>query len=466
MAVGDEEGWVHLFDTDPKAAFTPHLRFRCHHNAIMDLQFSSDDKYLATASGDQSAQIIDMITQQCIAVLANHTSSVKQVCFQPEDDNIIATSSRDGTVRLWDLRCSGNSNIAITACGTAPYASSIRTITGAHADILPATPPSNSRLGYDLLSALIEYAQVLTSTSERKIESARRGDISITSLSFLGPGREHLLLTASDASSCVKLWDIRGRYSRKGPSIPVSTTRHPESHERHRHFAINSLTLNTDFSRLYALSKDNTVYAYSTSHLILGHAPELAVSECSRQKHMATNKEGLGPLYGFRHQNFHAGSFYVKSALRKSRGDQTELLAVGSTDGCPVLFPTDERFLRSSRCSDNTGCLPSWSPPSGRPGLRSSGFSSARSSSSFSSFIKDTIPIFEIGTPLIRGHDTEVTSVTWAQNGSLVSIADDYRVRCWREGPMAADLRAGGEEQGRRWGCGWAAVDEEWDELE
>lgn len=39
--------------------------------------------------------------------MCGHLSSVKQVRFQPGNDKVIATSSRDGSVRLWDLRCRG-----------------------------------------------------------------------------------------------------------------------------------------------------------------------------------------------------------------------------------------------------------------------------------------------------------------------------------------------------------------------
>ncbi|KAF2198154.1 WD40 repeat-like protein [Delitschia confertaspora ATCC 74209] len=445
IGVGDEEGYVHLYDTEASASFSyPHLSFRAHTNAIMDLQFSSDDKFLATASGDQTAQIIDTNTQRAVGVLAKHTSSVKQVRFQPGDDRIVATSSRDGTVQIWDLRCSGGSDIVHSAWGvTAPYASTIRTITSAHAD---------SALGSG--SPLGAKSEVLI----------RRSEVSVTAVSFLGAGRSHLLMTASDASTSVKLWDIRGRYSRRGPAVPISTTMQPEAHNRHRHFAINSLTLGGDGSRFYALSKDNTVYAYSTSHLILGHAPELAVSDSSRQKHIGIGKQGLGPLYGFRHRNFHAASFYVKASLRKASGDQSELLAVGSTDGCPVLFPTDERLLKgeSPGKDDDADELP-------QPRMLRSSFGNrpplARMSSSNMSLL-DTIPIYETGTPLIRGHDAEVTSVTWAQNGALVSVGDDFRVRCWREGDRARELRGCGEGGGRRWRSGWAVVDEGFDDEE
>lgn len=450
LAIGDEDGYIHLLDSEGDFSKS-HVSWKAHSNAIMDVQFSSDDLHLAAGSGDQTAQIVDVRTQRTIAVLAKHKSSVKQVRFQPGDDKIVATSSRDGAVQVWDLRCKGGQGSVHSAWGSdAPYASVIRTLASAHADgSLTSTNGTTTSASKNLSSAKFENVN-------------RRNDISVTALSFLPEGRQHLLLTASDASTCVKLWDIRGRYSLRGPAIPIATTRHPESHHRHRHFAINSLTLNGDASRLYALSKDNTVYAYSTSHLILGVAPELSTSASSKQKYCQVGQEGLGPIYGFRHKNFHAGSFYVKASLRKASRDQPELLAVGSTDGCPVLFSTDERFLKREpqRHDDDADDLPSLTinpQVSSRPSF-------SRSSTNGRS--PDTIPIYEHGTPLIRGHDAEVTSVSWARNGSLISVSDDFRVRRWQEGRQARELRTGGEGEGKRWQSGWAAVGESYDEQD
>lgn len=453
VAIGDEEGWIHLLDSDyntPSSFSKPHVSWRAHTNAVMDVQFSSDDMYIATGSGDQTAQIIDARTQQCVSVLARHKSSVKQVRFQPGDDKIVATSSRDGAVQIWDLRCKGGQINVHSAWGEdAPYASTIRTLSAAHADsCLPATNRSSSTTPLFLA----------------KSDSInRRNDISVTALSFLPADRQHLLLTASDASTCIKLWDIRGRYSLRGPAVPISTTRHPESHTRHRHFAINSLTLSGDAARLYALSKDNTVYAYSTNHLILGVAPELSIADAAGQKCSQPGREGLGPIYGFRHRNFHAGSFYVKASLRKASGNQPELLAVGSTDGCPVIFPTDETFLRREiRREDEANDLPE-APRISRSSL-SRGSSRTSAASRFPSTLADTIPIYEYGTPLIRGHDAEVTSVSWARNGTLISVGDDFRVRRWREGTKARELRLSGEAGCGRWQCGWAIVADGYDD--
>ena len=444
-----------------------HVSWQAHTNAIMDVQFSSDDSYLATGSGDQTAQIIDVRTQQCVSVLARHKSSVKQVRFQPGDDKIVATSSRDGAVQIWDLRCKGGNINVHSAWGPdAPYASSIRTLAAAHADSVYA----NSSTGVSMKPSKyvfyipLQYRDAANRCRESTGKSeafSRRNDISVTALSFLPEGRQHLLLTASDASTCVKLWDIRGRYSLRGPAIPISTTRHPESHNKHRHFAINSLTLNGDASRLYAISKDSSIYAYATSHLILGVAPELSTVQSSKQRYCAVGEEGLGPIYGFRHRSFHAGSFYVKASLRKAFGDQPELLAVGSTDGCPVIFPTDETFLKRESRRDDDYELPELVSRTPRPSM-----SRNSNGSRFPNHLTDTIPIYEHGTPLIRGHEAEVTGVSWASNGSLISVGDDFRVRRWKEGPKARELRMMGETEGRRWQCGWADVQDGFDDEE
>lgn len=183
---------------------------------------------------------------------------------------------------------------------------------------------------------------------------------------------------------------------------------------------------------------------------MLGHAPELSASTKYR-KAVGSEKQGLGPMYGFRHHRYHATTFYVKSALRPAAANHSELLAVGSSDGCAVLFPTDERYLGRNANSTTS-----------RPDLN-------RSESGTRLFAKpdDGIPIYRHGTALVRGHNREVTDMTWTPNGELVTVGDDSTVRCWREdGSTARDLRMAGETGGRRWGCGWAEADPSWDDEE
>ncbi|KAF2762568.1 WD40 repeat-like protein [Pseudovirgaria hyperparasitica] len=454
IAVGDEDGNISILETDTSRPFSQtQVTLRPHGNAIMDLAFSSDDRYLATASGDQTAQIIDMQTQKSRFSLEKHRASVKQICFQPGNDHFLATSSRDGTVQLWDLRCSGSNGSpkAVFVQNT-----SYNTIDGAHTE-RPALASSSSS----------NFVHMNVRDIAGKTETpSRRGEASITSLQFLKNGREHLLLTASDGSATIKLWDIRSRYSRRGPATALAVTRQPESHNRHRNFGINSLCLSGDGARFYSLSKDNTLYAYSTNHIILGNAFEFSTTT-SRPRHLGKEKDGLGPLYGFRHSKFHATSFYVKASLRPAVGDKPEMLAVGSSDGSPVLFPTDEKLLSGSsgdnkeRVQSFSTTIPS-SPLVPQPILHRN-----ISVSNHHPRMKDTIPIYEQGTPLIRGHTKEVTSVAWTHQGDLVSVSDDFTVRCWREDAATArNLRSGGEGEGRRWGSGWAEMNSTWEDDE
>lgn len=261
----------------------------------------------------------------------------------------------------------------------------------------------------------------------------------MTSLQFLSQAHSHLFLTSSDLSSHLRLWDIRGRYTaRRGNPMPLSTTEAPACHTGDRQYGIVSLASNADQNRVYAVCKDNTVYAYSTNHVILGQAPELdpKVSAFKAQR----DGTGLGPLYGLRSSLFRVHSFYVRAAVRRPSIRFPELLAVGSSEGCPVLFPTDERFLR-------------------RPATVGG------------------VDMYDVSTALIRGHDMgfstrssskpakEVTSVAWTSEGELISVADDYRVRCWRQDAQSArDLRLRTAGDAERWGCGWADVESDWDE--
>ncbi|KAI0145213.1 WD40-repeat-containing domain protein [Xylariaceae sp. FL1272] len=476
-AIGDEEGRIRLLDSSSNSSepFSKiHLSFTAHTNAIIDLEFSNDDYLLATASGDQTGQVIDMMTQSPVAYLGQHTASLKQIRFQPGQANssVLATSSRDGSVQVWDMRYSRPVQDFEHDEGRAP-------------DLRYSAP--HPKTGYAVNSFYHAHArtsrQLRSSapagpgdTPSRREIPSRSNDVSVTALQFLSTGQEHLLLTACEADASIKLWDIRFIHSSKNKvPTPISATTPPKSHGTWRPFGISSLALGSDGSRLYAVCKDNTVYAYSTAHLILGHAPELSTTnnEPARRRPNAVTQSGLGPLYGFRHPSFHATSFYIKCAVRPARDGRSEMLAVGSNDACAVLFPTNERYFQdellgqmgSLSLEDSTVATNAVQNPMRRIDSVRRPLFRKSSTTNFSARLKDDIPIIHSGTPLVRGHEREVGSVAWTNEGKLVSVGDDYLIRCWSEQrELAKDLRTGGEGEGRRWGCGWADVGADWDE--
>ena len=409
-AIGDERGNIHYFNTTKSTSHSVSkitTSLNVHNNAIFDLSFSHDDMRIAAGSGNRTINIHDVVTGELTYSLQGHRDSLRQVKFQPSSSNILASSDKLGRIQICDLRCSPNA--------------------------------ANNVLDQTHLRPGSNYSPA-----------------SVTSLLWMAPNRDHLLLSASDASTSVKLWDTRFLQSRKSASAtPLSTTMHPPSHSS-RHYGVTSLACNTQGDRLYAVSKDNNIYVYSTEHLICGTAPELIDHPSQRPpKRKPTDVSGMGPLYALRHDDLRVGSFYVKASLRPMSKNQSysELLAVGNTRGKAILFPTDERYLSRANLFD---------PSSSKTSFTSSQGSFSDRSTSLG------CPIYSCGTPLIRGHsDREVTAVSWTRNGELVTGGDDRSVRQWHEDDAKArELRTSGEFGGVRFNCGWADVAEDWDEDE
>lgn len=489
IAVGDEEGRVRLIDSANEFSsgfHLPHLIFKPHDNAIMDLSFSEDDSLLATASGDQTCHVIDVMAQKSRYSLTGHFASVKRIQFQPGNPHVLATCARDGNITMWDTRQN-------------PI------------DLPPQTV--RTEIASDIRGIGPDYT--IESAHESKLQlrksSFGRSDFSVTSLAFVNPASPHLFVTTSENDSVVKLWDIRSGHSFRNRAVPVSSSTEPKSHQIHRRFGITSLAVSTDASTLYTLCRDHTIYAYSTSHLILGSAPEVAPTS----KPFKPNKDiipdgnpGLGPMYGFRHPALAVSTFYPKLSIRKATDSRPELLAAGSSYDCPVLFATHPRYL-NHRARQPPVYRPPGPAPSRYPvvtrttrhratrldsqsqsaglnfNFRRNSFAAAASPTSQSTIDpaspstkatrgppshpnRDTLPIYYHGTPLVRGHTKEVTGVAWSTEGNLVSISDDFSVRCWREnGEWAASrLRTwtGGETERKDWG--WAYVEPGWDDTD
>ena len=109
VATGDEEGSIRLLDSDPavgKGFRKAYLFMKPHSNAVMDMTFSENDDYLATACGDQTSQIIDVRRQESIHTLRGHVSTLKSVLFQPgSGSKVVVSGARDGNINIYDLRC-------------------------------------------------------------------------------------------------------------------------------------------------------------------------------------------------------------------------------------------------------------------------------------------------------------------------------------------------------------------------
>ncbi|KAH7318382.1 WD40-repeat-containing domain protein [Stachybotrys elegans] len=434
-AIGDEEGCVRFLSTsmtESPSESKISLYGKVHENAIMSLAFSADDMRLATACGDRTGKILDVATETIAVNLdVKHHDSLRQIAFQPgqSEGNVLATSDRAGRIQVWDIRCAPvpiNAFSSMSPTGVIRRNTQLRAVGGQTVNTID--------------------------NAHQRIMSGMTSPASVTSIHWLPAGREHLLLSASEANACVKLWDTRYiKPRRQFDETPLAMTAEPSSHSW-RSYGITSLAVSSDAARFYAVCRDSTVYAFSTAHLMLGNAPELSFGAAKRRP---TGAEGLGPLYGLRHDMFRAHSFYVKCALRPSAGHSSELLAVGSSLNCAMLMPLDERYMKAA-----------WDKYAHEPNHSSSATPLATPSQSFSrpSSSAPPVPIFNVGTPLIRGHEREVAVPSWSHDGKLVTASDDYIVRHWQQGAdEARRLRQVGEFGGERHMAGWADVGADWD---
>lgn len=496
VAIGDEDGGVRFLDSDkvdkvkaPGFAGT-FLEFKPHNNAVLEVTLSADDRLLATGSGDQTARIIDVMTRHTIHTLLGHTASVKHVKFQPgSSNNVVSTCSRDGSVKIWDLRCNtGNGprgEYQVSSAAPADSASSLYPPSSVSDEpsspglTEPEHPPNvipdctqTLRNAHTVRSPPYTHIARKARTQPGAVAptlitgtSSRKGAVSVTAMSWLDAARPHLLMTGSEANACVSLWDIRGKMNnRRTHAIPVSATLEPGKHAASRSWGIASMVLSPDTNRLYTLTKDSTVYVYNTQHLILGAAPEFKPAQPDDKYQSPGEAQcGLGPRYGFRHPNLDISSFYAKLAIRPAGPNHRELLAVGSHEKCAVIFPTDERYQRN-RIGNTAGRSPEL-----RAVLKYIEKHFERPPPSFfDKWAKDTCDIYDHGTALFRGHDGEVTDVCWTTDGELVTVSDDDTARIWREDEKLArkmrtmDMRDAAES----YGWAWSEVVEEWDDDE
>ncbi|NER93573.1 MAG: TIR domain-containing protein [Symploca sp. SIO1B1] len=77
-------------------------RLQGHENALVQVSFSPNGEYLATTSEDGTARLWDLQGNQK-ALFQGHQGKVLGVSFSP-DGQSLATTSEDGTARLWDLQ--------------------------------------------------------------------------------------------------------------------------------------------------------------------------------------------------------------------------------------------------------------------------------------------------------------------------------------------------------------------------
>ncbi|MFJ8386495.1 helix-turn-helix domain-containing protein [Streptomyces sp. NPDC094438] len=98
LASGGNDGTVRLWDL---AHLTAAGTLDGHSGSVRAVAYSPDGTVLASSGSDQSVRLWDPARAEQIATLNGHTGAVWGVTFDPGLPGTLASSSNDGTVRLW-----------------------------------------------------------------------------------------------------------------------------------------------------------------------------------------------------------------------------------------------------------------------------------------------------------------------------------------------------------------------------
>ena len=157
-----------------------------HSDSVLSVAYSSDSRYLASGSGDNTIKIWEVAKGKELRTLTGHSSGVYSVVYSP-DGRYLASGSGDNTIKIWEVA----------------KEKELRTLTGHSSRSLSVVYSPDSRyLASGSIDNTIKIWEVATGKELRTLTGHFSGVYSVV---YSPDGR---YLASASADNTIKIWEV------------------------------------------------------------------------------------------------------------------------------------------------------------------------------------------------------------------------------------------------------------------
>jgi WD40 repeat protein len=415
LATGDADGGIRIWRVNDLIQCD---RVDAHSSWVRSIAFNSDGTMLASGSDDQKVKLWSFdrqtgkLSPAPIPTLPNHTYRVRSVAFNPQNNNMLASSSYDNTVRLWNVETGKCQNIL-----------------DEHTDWVWTAIFSQD--GSKLVSSSKDRTLKIWDVTTRKCLQTCSVEADIQSVAF---SPDDKILAAGSDDKTVKLWNFN--VDRALP-LEEQSVDELKGHENY----VRSVAFDRD-GNLASAGYDNIIILWDvkTRRRITTSMKE----HTHRLRSIAFHPDGQTLASG--------GWDKILKLWNIHKGNESSRTLQSRTDWiCGADISPDGKFLVSG--SDEK-IVKLWDVKTGKVKLRLKGhetwvwavaFSSNGKTIASGSFDR-TVKLWNSSTGkclhTLKGHETWVWSVAFSPDGKLLASGGDEPIvkiwdvttgKCWRD---------------------------------